>query len=135
MLPITDSRSDYRCNTNTDLHHLCCKTLINKYQVTECCVWDFLINPCIESHQLLAFIGYRVDRSYPVTLWGVIQTVRSYCLSRDCPISCACRLKFRLKKPSQRGTLQQKSPLHNYISPPNIKYSFKITKSLTGDKI
>ena len=58
------------------------------------------------------------------------QTVQSYCLSRDCPISCARCLKCCLQKPSQRRTLQQKSPLRNNISPSNIKYSFKITKSL-----
>jgi len=63
------------------------------------------------------------------------QTVWSYCLSRDCPISFARRLKCRLQKPSQRLTSQQKLPLRNNISPSNIKYNFKITKSLTGDRI
>ena len=52
------------------------------------------------------------------------QTVRSYCLSRDCPKSCARHIKCCLQKPSQRRTSQQKSLLHNNISPSNIKYSF-----------
>ena len=48
-------------------------------------------------------------------------------LSRDPYIGCAAS-----KKPLQGHTLQQKSPLRNN-SPSNIKYSFKIIKSLTGD--
>ena len=53
-----------------------------------------------------------------------------YCLSRDCPISCVCRLQCHLQKPLQRRTLPQKSPLLNNISPSNVKYSFKITNHL-----
>jgi len=42
------------------------------------------------------------------------QTVRSYCLSRDCPISCARRLKCRLQKPS-RDLLRNKNHLYAII--------------------
>ena len=63
------------------------------------------------------------------------QTIRSYCLSRDCPISGECCLKFRLQKPSQRCTLQQKSPLgNNIISPSHINYSFN-HEIIIGDQI
>jgi len=66
-----------------------------------------------------SFDSTNKSHTYPrvLLLSDIYQTVWSYCLSRDCPTTCTCRLKFRLQKPSKRRTSQQKSPLRNNISP------------------
>ena len=71
-------------------------------------------------------------KSYDTSHTNSYQTVRSYCLSRDCPKSYARRLKSRLQK---LHTSERKSPLWNNINPSNMKNIFKNTKSLTGDLI
>ena len=63
------------------------------------------------------------------------QTVWSYCLSRDCSISCMRRLKCSLQKPSQRHTSQQKSLLCNNISPSNINLKSRNHLLVTGYRI